>query len=224
MWIQNYTRDIKETYLWALGDFARPNLKYAEGQYPSGDFYYEPFKVSGGADGGAFVLSALLRADGSAHRDLGAPGLAEVVYTFYPKRLKIEIVWLNKPRNRLTEATLFRLFPAFEGEALRYNKCGCQIDADKIAENGGRNLSAVESATLNTEAGEFLLLNRHAPLLARGDGNFLHFEKTKFRDIKNDGISFILHDNVWGTNFPLWYGDNAYFEFEIEPVAREEKL
>ncbi|MDR1905616.1 MAG: DUF5054 domain-containing protein [Clostridiales bacterium] len=221
VWIQNYTRDLKKTYLWALGDFSRPNLKYVEGKYPSGDFYYEPARIGGGLEGGAFVLSVVLKAKEIAHRELGAPETAEIVYTFYPDRLKIEVTWLNKPKNRLTEAILFRLFPAFTDGALKYSKSGSVINAEEIAENGGRNLSAVENATLNTEAGTFIFVNRHAPLLARGDGNFLHFEKTKFRDIFKDGISFILHNNVWGTNFPLWYGDNAYFEFEIKPVISD---
>ena len=33
---------------------------------------------------------------------------------------------------------------------------------------------------------------------------------------KKDGLTFVLHDNVWGTNFPLWYEDNARFGFEIK--------
>ena len=38
----------------------------------------------------------------------------------------------------------------------------------------------------------------------------------KNEDIEKDGISFVLYNNVWGTNFPLWYEDNASFDFEIK--------
>jgi hypothetical protein len=31
----------------------------------------------------------------------------------------------------------------------------------------------------------------------------------------SDGISYVLYNNVWGTNFPLWYEENAHFEFLI---------
>ena len=31
----------------------------------------------------------------------------------------------------------------------------------------------------------------------------------------SDGISYVLYNNVWGTNFPLWYEENAHFEFVI---------
>ena len=37
----------------------------------------------------------------------------------------------------------------------------------------------------------------------------------KIKNIETDGISYVLYNNVWGTNFPLWYEDNASFEFEI---------
>jgi hypothetical protein len=33
-------------------------------------------------------------------------------------------------------------------------------------------------------------------------------------------MHFLLHDNVWGTNFPLWYEDDARFRFSIELPAR----
>ena len=36
-------------------------------------------------------------------------------------------------------------------------------------------------------------------------------------DINKDGISYVLCNNVWGTNFPLWYEENAMFSFEIKP-------
>lgn len=38
----------------------------------------------------------------------------------------------------------------------------------------------------------------------------------KIESIEEDGISFVLYDNVWGTNFPLWYEENARFKFEIK--------
>ena len=29
------------------------------------------------------------------------------------------------------------------------------------------------------------------------------------------GLTFTLHNNICGTNFPLWYGENAYFAFDF---------
>ena len=47
-----------------------------------------------------------------------------------------------------------------------------------------------------------------------GKGKILEFDNRN-ESVKKDGISFVLENNVWGTNFPLWYEDNARFLFEI---------
>ena len=41
----------------------------------------------------------------------------------------------------------------------------------------------------------------------------------KYEDIEKDGLSYVLYNNVWGTNFPLWYEDNAKFVFRIRKVG-----
>ncbi|MDR3186379.1 MAG: DUF5054 domain-containing protein [Christensenellaceae bacterium] len=219
VWIKNYTRDIKKTYNWALGDFSRPNLKYLKGKFLTGDYYYKLEGVFKEQTLDSLMISIKLSIDEKLNNELGAPKEAQITYRFSVKKLIIEICWIDKPKNRLTEAILFRLHPAFIENPLYYKKLGLDIDANKIVENAGRNLSAVESALISTVAGSFSILNIHAPLLARGDGNFLHFEKSKLKDIYKDGISYVLHNNVWGTNFPLWYGDNARFLFEITPMT-----
>uniref|UniRef100_UPI003AEF179F hypothetical protein n=1 Tax=Ruminococcus sp. TaxID=41978 RepID=UPI003AEF179F len=53
------------------------------------------------------------------------------------------------------------------------------------------------------------------PLLSLGKGKILEYDN-KIENAKKDGISYVLYDNVWGTNFPLWYEDNAMFSFKIE--------
>jgi hypothetical protein len=29
------------------------------------------------------------------------------------------------------------------------------------------------------------------------------------------GIHFNLHNNAWNTNYPVWYGDDERFRFEV---------
>ena len=80
---------------------------------------------------------------------------------------------------------------------------------------GGRNLHAVERCIMKTASGDFTLINHHSPLLSVGRGKILEYDN-KIEDVRRDGISYVLYDNVWGTNFPLWYDDNALFSFEIK--------
>ena len=59
------------------------------------------------------------------------------------------------------------------------------------------------------------------PLISIGRGKILEYDN-KIEDLAIDGISYLLYNNVWGTNFPLWYEDNARFEFAIK-CEREEQ-
>ena len=43
-------------------------------------------------------------------------------------------------------------------------------------------------------------------------------EDVDIQDIAKDGLSYVLYNNVWGTNFPLWYEDNARFVFRIQAL------
>lgn len=45
--------------------------------------------------------------------------------------------------------------------------------------------------------------------------NVLHYDNAQ-PDFVKHGITYVLHNNVWGTNFPLWYEDNAIFNFVIK--------
>jgi hypothetical protein len=100
-------------------------------------------------------------------------------------------------------------------ETLRYTKLGEEIDPYDIVENGNRNLSCVEN--VYGKAGNYFvtLENLHSPLVSIGQGKILEFDNL-YEDIYQKGISFNLHNNIWGTNFPLWYPFNAYSKFVLK--------
>ena len=75
---------------------------------------------------------------------------------------------------------------------------------------GGKNLHAVQSVSFK----DYRIVNHHSPLVSFGRGKILEFYN-KNESVRKDGVSFVLQNNVWGTNFPLWYEDNASFTFEI---------
>jgi hypothetical protein len=218
-WLNNYTRDIKHTRSWAFGDFARPGLKAVEKKYKSGDFPFE-FRAACIRSGGESAeISTEFLAPNAPKPNSGAPARMLLRYTLTKDAADIEIFWEKKTAARLTESVLFRMYPGFTGEnPLTLYKLGIAVNPNETVENGGRNLAAVEKSLIRTEGGAFWIENVHAPLIARGGGDILRFENA-LRDINADGISFVLYDNVWGTNFPLWYEDNAYFRFSLSPIV-----
>ena len=202
-WLTHYSRNLEETAIWALGDFARPGMNRVEGKYPSGRFAYSVEKMCASDK----QITVNLVCDKKLCDELGAPRLIQVIYTLSEDGLNMDVSWYGKDANRLTEAIYMHIFPALD---VKLKKLGCVVNPDEVTLNGSRNLHAVQSV----EMGKFEIINRHSPLVSVGKGKILEFDN-KFEDAKTDGLSFVLYNNVWGTNFPLWYGDNARFEFEV---------
>lgn len=212
-WLTHYTRNRKETASWSLGDFARPLLKYADSKYPQGRFPYRFRQGCVQALPNGLRICVYLSIAPECHDKLGAAETVQLIYTLYAGEMKIEVIWAGKPANRLTESTVFRLYPACAQEEIRYTKIDTEVDPMTVVKNGNRNLSAV----WDMHFGPYRFINRHAALIGLGKGKILRFDN-QFESIEQNGISYILHDNVWGTNFPLWYEDNAYFRFDIVPI------
>lgn len=212
-WLQHYTRNKKQTIGWAFGDFCRPLLKYERGKYPVGRYAYT---VAGAErlvdEADKNQIRVDLVCDAKLCEELGAPRKIQVLYTLTPAGLHFDVSWFGKDANRLTEALFLRLHPA-HGE-LRLQKINTWVDPTQVASMGGRNLHAVWRSRLETEKGRYFFENRHAPLISVGHGKILKFDD-QLESMDREGISYVLHDNVWGTNFPLWYEDNARFHFEI---------
>lgn len=203
-WLTHYSRDLDKTAEWALGDFARPNLKTFEGRYPTGLFSYRAEKIS--AEGTQIKVN--LFCDRKLCIDLGAPRLIQVIYNLTDEGLDVDVRWFDKDANRLTEAIYLNIFP--NADSVELTKLGCKVKPEEVTLNGSRNLHAVQSVSF----GDCEIINVLSPLVSFGKGKILEFDN-KLESVRKDGISFVLENNVWGTNFPLWYEDNARFLFKI---------
>ncbi len=206
-WFDNYTRNRKETAVWSVADFGRPLLKYAEGKYPSGERFYKAESLI--KTSGAVVVN--LGIDNRFSEEAGAPRKVQIKYTESENGLHIKLSFFKKDASRLTEALFFSLYPKCKKEEIRLHKLGSEIDPFDIVKFGNRNISSAFGIKFK----DYTVTNHHSPLVCLGKGKILHFDN-EFQNPEKDGISFILHNNVWGTNFPLWYEENASFEFDIE--------
>lgn len=211
-WLKHYSRNFKTTFGWCVGDFARPLLKYFKGKYPSGRFYYKTESAYTLNSDNEAKVCVNLKCDKKLCDELGAPRLIQVVYRVNDDGLTAEVSWFGKDANRLTEAIFLHMFP--ENGTFKMKKINEWIDYKSIISMAGRNLHAVFYSQLDKGDSKYNFVNCYSPLISPGDGKILEFDN-KLEDIEKDGISYVLQDNVWGTNFPLWYEDNAYFKFEI---------
>lgn len=204
-WFSHYSRNLKETAIWSIPDFGKPNIK--KYNYPNGRFDYKLKGLSSLVTENKAEILADLYIDENISNALGAPRVFQIKYTLISNKLDIELSWLKKDANRLPESIMYHLYPI--GEKVLFKKLDKTIDPYNIVYNGNKNLSAVQNVTLsNCE-----IVNFDSPLVSIGKGKILHFDN-KYSKLA-DGLTFVLYNNIWGTNFPLWYDDNAYFRFEI---------
>ena len=55
--------------------------------------------------------------------------------------------------------------------------------------------------------------SQDALLVSAGQPSLLNFSN-ELPDLDN-GFHFNLYNNVWGTNFPMWFEDDSLFRFSI---------
>lgn len=116
----------------------------------------------------------------------------------------IEIKWFGKKISRLPQACWMK-FRGFD-EKWELNKMGEWIKPDDIV--GSPLISAIENGIRNSD---YQINSLDAALVAPYGRKLLHYNE---HDLKQD-LYFNLYNNIWNTNFPLWYSDDALFRFEV---------
>jgi hypothetical protein len=92
------------------------------------------------------------------------------------------------------------------------DKMGRWISPLEVILGGNRKLHAVGTGVAYHEAHASLSLETlDAPLVAPGDRSLLNFNNRQ--PPLRRGMHFLLYNNLWGTNFPMWYEEDARFRF-----------
>jgi len=209
-----YIRHTPGSEVWGPGDFGRPLLKWDDKHFRQGSFAYKP--IYGGAEVGkdTVKLGIKLAIDPYFYDNAGAPPEVFLLYTLTAKGLEISVYWTDKPASRLTEGIFFRVFPNTEDKNLMYKKLGRFVSPYSVIENGNRNLSCAEEVVFRADCAKAVIENIDAPLVGLGEGKILRYDNICESAAEN-GIAFVLYNNVWGTNFPLWYEGSAKFSFRF---------
>ena len=91
---------------------------------------------------------------------------------------------------------------------------GKWISPLEVVRNGSRKLHAVGRGLLyRDDERELAIETLDAPLVAPGEPSLLDFNNTQ--PPLEKGWHLNLYNNVWGTNFPMWYDEDARFRFDL---------
>jgi hypothetical protein len=201
---------------WALEDFTKPGM---EAEDAESRLWLPRVKTirRRGCDVAAQLLFQL-EFDAEARTRYGAPGDVFVQYTLpaHESALMIDLQWFNKQACRLPEAMWMSFEPLVDGsEAWWIEKLGSEISPLKVVENGNRHLHASGKYVACRRPYASLRLSAlDSPLVAPGQRSLLDFNNQQ-PDMRG-GVHFCLLNNLWGTNFPMWFEEDCRFRFELK--------
>ena len=119
----------------------------------------------------------------------------------------IKITWFNKRPSRLPQACWFKINGLKED--WQVNKMDVWISPDDIIDSP--LILAVDKGVKNDDVLVECLDNA---LVAPFGRRLLQYNVKQ----KSQDMYFNLYNNVWNTNFPMWYSDDAMFRFKINKL------
>jgi len=199
-------------------DFSKPGIE----KYPAQSRTWQPTlqETLAGEDAQGHRIAAELRLP------TAEPELADLVS--WPKRLTMEIYLpksepavhitfqcFDKLANRLPEAMWLSFSPdAPDGEGWLFEKVDRPVSPHDVIADGGLHLHAVtRNVHYRDPQGSFTLETLDAPLVSPGQRGLLVFDNNQ--PDMHEGVHVNLYNNLWGTAFPQWYGDDMRFRFVI---------
>jgi len=139
------------------------------------------------------------------NEDFGAPAFCMILIdASIEGQIRIDISLYNKTATRNPEATFVRFAPrGVSAESLYLNKVDGWISPHECRNGSSKGLHAVNRVLIQSEFST-MIESLDAPLLKIGKQTPLPLPQYKSLDYSN-GVSFVLHDNIWNTNYPFWF-------------------
>ena len=215
-WLSEYNVNLDKEGCrsWAVPDFSKPGME--QGRSPSRTWSFRLKSAWQTSERECFLV---LNGVPEAHDKFGMPEFATIELRAEDDGIRATVQWFDKPANRMAEALWLGFNPAgIVPDSWRMQKMGRWISPLDVVENGNRNLHAVEAVTARTHSGESFRIDApDAPLVSPGVPRLLQFDNKQ--PPLEHGMHFNLYNNIWGTNFPMWYEEDARFEFRIPTAA-----
>lgn len=142
------------------------------------------------------------------HKEYGCPEVFDLTITEEEGQLHFDLAWFNKPANRVAEAIWIGFRPVAKEKRIR--KFGQNIDPRYVVRNGQCRLHGTDYGVVYDELD---IQSLDAAIVAPQEPSLLNFCNIKPAD--EDPVYFNLFNNLWGTNFPMWFEDDMRFRFVL---------
>lgn len=210
---RQYNVNKRHNRSWAPQDFTKPGIEPFATQHHT----FLPSLTWAGrkSQENQDVLLFKLEMPKESWQTYGAPQQAwlEITLPKYEPAVIFDLQWFDKSASRLPEAAWFSFIPIVHNPHLwKMEKLGEWVSPDEVIRDGNRHLHAVGSGVRYGDPRQRLSIEPlDSALAAPGKPSLLDFNNRQPN--LRLGWHFNLHNNLWGTNFPLWYEDNGRFRF-----------
>jgi hypothetical protein len=217
---RQYNINKRRTAVWSIPDFTKPGLGDAAPEHrqwlPRLAALFRRRDARG-----LYLLAQLVFAE-EASELCGCPKdcALEIMLSADRPEAQLTLQWFEKPACRMPEALWLSFSPAVRRGQWRLDKLGEPIDPLDVVRDGNRKLHAVGAGATHDDGRRvFALDTLDAPLIAPGEPSLLNFNNRQPPLAR--GVHVNLYNNIWGTNFPMWYDDDARFRFALRLSERE---
>lgn len=194
---------------WMVEDFTKIGTSSGVDQYHS----YCPTLSDVAYDGNTVAVNCSMPKE--ACERFGCPREIQYVLTFSDDSINIDFAWFDKDKNRMAEAMWLIFSPIVQDErAWKIEKIGQPISPFRHVTHGG-----VQDYTAGVvQNGDLQMRFPDGALVTFGKPDLLEFDDAK---ITGECISVNLYNNVWGTNFPMWYGEDGRIRIKINTILKQ---
>lgn len=216
---QHYNVHKEQVAHWAIPDFTKPGLKPSEAESRTWPMLLSRMSVRRKDTGVTFLLD--FQPPQETVQNYGCPALLVMKVHLPDDRPSVEFdfQWFEKPATRLPEAMWLSFSPKVQTpDAWKMDKLGELISPLEVVPNGNRHLHAVgRGVYYDGPDGSLSLESLDAPLVAPGGPSLLDFNNDQ--PALEKGMFFNLYNNIWGTNFRMWYDDDSRFRFRLTDTS-----
>jgi hypothetical protein len=207
----SYNPDPNETNarLWFYGDFAKPGL---EKVLATGSTFAPRLTMLEHRRDG---LRATCTFATEAQTRFGCPRGVTLTWTAQGSGLRLTVRWHGKQATRIPEALWLGFHPQLDdADGWRLRILGRQVDPRRVVSKGARALHAVEAVEGRDARGGCTLTPLDSALIAPGRPRLVEFADAG-ADPNGEGLWANLHNTAWGTNYPMWYDEDAVLRFDL---------
>lgn len=142
------------------------------------------------------------------------PGRVQIEYAKAGDGLDMTVTVLDKPAVRLPEA-LWVSFRFDDIKGIVAEKCGSEVNILDVVPGGNRRMHGIDRyVDVITDRGTIRITSPDAPVLTVGERNAIGYTR-ELPDL-SEGVHFCLFNNLWSTNFNLWWEGSVRYRFHIE--------